>query len=261
MNNATDQLELPPVDSKEFIGLVVASIIAPYLFCLLIYRYHFVGRQTHTAVRGEDDKPLLNAQDWQSAIFKPEGITAPVAYMITCLLISQTTSVDLVPASVKTLSVVPRPWVVFAQFLCFDLLMWHIHYVQHRWRWLYYNTHAVHHTIASPTMIVALTGYLPDTCLLILLPLHLTIALVPANLADVFVFTSLSLLHLHAIHSEFFHKWDPALRSLHLVDTTFHHGHHLKPRSNLAHFFVDIDRFYGTFFDAADHIKLKHHAH
>jgi sterol desaturase/sphingolipid hydroxylase (fatty acid hydroxylase superfamily) len=146
---------------------------------------------------------------------------------------------------------------VFAQFVVFDLLMWHIHYVQHRWRWLYYNTHSVHHTIANPTMIVALTGYLPDTCLLILLPLHTTIAVVPATLADVFLFTTVALIHLHCIHSEFFHAWDPLLRRLGLVDTSFHHGHHLKPRANLAHFFVGIDKAYGTYFDATVHMKLK----
>lgn len=134
--------------------------------------------------------------------------------------------------------------------------MWHIHYVQHRWRWLYYNTHAIHHTIANPTMIVALTGYLPDTALLILVPLHSTMFIVPATLADIFVFTVIALIHLHCIHSEFFHAWDPALRAAGLVDTSFHHGHHLKPRCNLAHFFVGIDKLYGTYFDVASHAKL-----
>lgn len=159
-------------------------------------------------------------------------------------------AVNLVPPSVQNLRLVPNPLIVVAHFVVFDLLMWHIHYVQHRWRWLYYNTHSTHHTIRSPTMVVALTGYLPDTALLILAPLHATLFIVPGgSFADVLVFAALSLLHLHCIHSEFHHAWDPLLRRLGLVDTTFHHGHHLKPRMNLAHFFVVIDKFYGTFAD------------
>ena len=106
-------------------------------------------------------------------------------------------------------------------------------------------------------MIVALTGYLPDTCLLIILPLHTTMCLVPGTtLADIFVFAGLALFHLHAIHSEFFHPWDATLRACGIVDTSAHHGHHLKPRMNLAHFFVVIDKVYGTYFDALEHSKV-----
>ena len=131
--------------------------------------------------------------------------------------------------------------------------------MQHRWRWLYYNTHAVHHTIHSPTMVVALTGYLPDTALLILAPLHATLFLVPGGtFADVFVFASLSLFHLHAIHSDFYHDWDPLLRYFGLADTTFHHGHHLVPRMNLAHFFPVLDKIYGTYADPARMKRLRH---
>jgi sterol desaturase/sphingolipid hydroxylase (fatty acid hydroxylase superfamily) len=145
------QLELPSVDSPEFIGLVTAAIVAPYIFCLCIYRYHFVARKTQPSVRGENDKPLKShAENWRDVLFKPEGISAPVGYMALCLLISQTTSVDLVPIQVKTLSWCPNPLTIFLQFLVFDLLMWHIHYVQHRWRWLYYNTHAVCPTLSLP---------------------------------------------------------------------------------------------------------------
>ena len=199
-------------------------------------------------MRGKEDRPLKeHAEDWRTAIGRPEGITAVVGYMACGLALSLYGPVDVVPASVKRLYEVPRPLMILALFVVFDTLMWHIHYVQHRWRWLYYNTHAVHHTIHSPTMVVALTGYLPDTALLILAPLHATLFLVPANFPVVCIFATLALFHLHAIHSEFHHAWDPWLRALGLVDTTFHHGHHVRPRMNLAHFFVLLDKAYGTY--------------
>jgi hypothetical protein len=131
MPTTEGQLELPAVDSPEFMGLVATAIIAPYVFCLCIYRYHFVARKTHTPVRGDSDKPLKAHTDgWQDAIFRPEGISAPVGYMALCLFISQSTDIDLVPTSVKTLAWLPNPLTITFMFLVFDLLMWHIHYVQ-----------------------------------------------------------------------------------------------------------------------------------
>ena len=156
----------------------------------------------------------------------------------------------IVPDSIKTLTLTIHPIALLLHFLVFDSAMWCIHFVQHRWRWLYYNTHAIHHTIKSPTMIVALTGYLPDTCLLIIVPLHITVAVVPGgNFATVFVFAILSLFHLHCIHSEFEHKWDNLFRKLGIVNSWDHHVHHVKPRMNLAHFFTGIDRIMGTYQD------------
>jgi hypothetical protein len=251
-------LELPAATSPEFAGLVALALTVPYAFCLLIYRYHFSARLTRPKVRAAGNEPLPeHVHGWRAALGRPEGISAPVGYMLAALAVSLLTPLDLVPPSVKTLSLVPSPWRVLLLFAAFDAIMYHVHYVQHHWRWLYHHTHARHHTIDSPTMVVALTGYLPDTVLLIIAPLHATLFLVPANLADVFVFTAGALLHLHCIHSEFFHAWDPMLRAVGLVDTAFHHGHHIKPRCNLAHFFVALDWAYGTQFDATRSSKLR----
>lgn len=159
----------------------------------------------------------------------------------------------IVPDSIRTLTIEFHPLAFILYFIVFDSSMWCIHYVQHRWRWLYYNTHAIHHTIHSPTMIVALTGYVPDTCLLILVPLHITVLTVPnGNFLTIFAFAIISLFHLHCIHSEFQHAWDPLLRQLGLVNSWDHHVHHCKPRSNLAHFFVGLDKLMGTYVDPVD---------
>ncbi len=130
----------------------------------------------------------------------------------------------IIPDSIKTLSCDIRVVPLLLHFVVFDSSMWCIHYLQHRWRWLYYNTHAIHHTIRSPTMICALTGFLPDTCLLIIVPLHFTVSVIPnGNFATVFVFALISLFHLHCIHSEFEHCWDPLLRRVGIVNSWDHH--------------------------------------
>jgi sterol desaturase/sphingolipid hydroxylase (fatty acid hydroxylase superfamily) len=253
---------LSPVTSPAFAGLVTAAVGAPYVLCCLIYWYHFSGRKSQPRLRKEGDQPEdAYLHDWKSALLKPEGISAPVVYMILGLTLSLAFPEKLgwlVPPSIKDLSVSFNPLVCILHFLVFDSLMWVIHFTQHRWRWLYYNTHAVHHTISSPTMIVALTGYLPDTCLLILLPLHTTFLLLASlgNLMTVGTFAVGALLHLHMIHSEFEHSWDPFLRKIGIANTWDHHIHHCVPRHNLAHFFVFLDKMFGTYTDPLNHPKL-----
>jgi sterol desaturase/sphingolipid hydroxylase (fatty acid hydroxylase superfamily) len=161
--------DLPGVYSLEFLSLLFLALISPYIFICGIYCYHFLGRKTGKKLRKIDDRPLAaHINDWHSALFKIEGITAVVIYMFLGLALSLAfpdALGALVPKSVKTLTCTFHPFLLFLHFFVFDSLMWVIHYTQHHWRWLYYKTHSVHHTITSPTMIVALTGYVICTSL------------------------------------------------------------------------------------------------
>mmetsp|Transcript_414 Transcript_414/g.784 ORF Transcript_414/g.784 Transcript_414/m.784 type:complete len:230 (-) Transcript_414:118-807(-) len=213
-------------------------------------------------LRKKGDEPLMkHINDWFTSLFRPEGITSVVVYMFTCLsasLLMPTQCGWIVPKSIQTLTLTIHFGSLFMHFIVFDSVMWCIHYLQHHWRWLYYNTHAIHHTIKSPTIIVALTGYVPDTFLLILIPLHITVSIVPhGNFLTVFVFSIVSLFHLHCIHSEFQHVWDPIFRKLGIVNSWDHHVHHLRPRKNLAHFFVALDIIMGTYQDPRELSSLQ----
>lgn len=158
---AVDQA-LPAVYSVEFLSLLFLALVSPYIFICGIYVYHFWGRKKGHKLRKSDDQPMLmHVSDWRGALFKIEGISAVVIYMffgLTLSLILPDIFGPLIPQSVKTLTFTFHPWLLFLHFFVFDSLMWVIHYTQHHWRWLYYKTHSVHHTITSPTMIVALTG-------------------------------------------------------------------------------------------------------
>jgi len=246
---------LPPVLSWEFLLLCVLAMVGPYLFCCLTYVYHFSkldkANSVKLRVHPQDVPKPAHRYDWISAIGRPEGITAVVAYIVIMTLLGPVTDVfDVVPFPIKDLTPTIKPLVLLAYFLTFDFLMWCIHFCQHNWAWLYHHTHDQHHLIKSPTIVVALTGFLPDTMLLIIVPLHLTMVLVPCgNFVTVFLFASISLWHLHTIHSEFMNPWDPVLEKLGLVTTHDHHVHHLRPRKNLAHFFVMYDKMFGTYVD------------
>eukprot|EP00747_Dinoflagellata_sp_TGD_P090725 gnl/TRDRNA2_/TRDRNA2_164802_c1_seq2.p1 gnl/TRDRNA2_/TRDRNA2_164802_c1~~gnl/TRDRNA2_/TRDRNA2_164802_c1_seq2.p1 ORF type:complete len:300 (+),score=50.24 gnl/TRDRNA2_/TRDRNA2_164802_c1_seq2:73-972(+) len=253
---------LPPVASLQFVLLVITALGGPYVFCCITYIYHFTCRKRRPLLRdhasdGPQDKH--RPQDWIRAISRPEGISAVVGYMMIILVTGPILGiVDMVPTAVKDLTPVLKPLVVAAYFLVFDLSMWMIHYCQHNIPKLYYYTHSVHHTIHSPTIILALTGYLPDTCLLIIAPLHFTLCVVPkGNFFSIFVFAALSLWHLHMIHSEFEHGWDQMFRRLGLVNSMDHHVHHLRPKRNLAHFFVFYDKMFGTYVDPMSLHQIK----
>lgn len=247
---------LPDVLSPAFFALVGFTLIVPYIFICGIYYYHFSARKSYPTLRKDNDQPTSeHINDWQVALFRPEGITAVVSYMSLNIFLSLYFPDQcgwIVPAAIRTLDIKFHSLSYIMYFLVFDSTMWCIHWLQHRWRWLYYNTHAVHHTIHSPTMVVALTGYVPDTCILILVPLHITVLTVPGNFLTIFMFAVTSLFHLHCIHSEFQHPWDPTFRALGIVNSWDHHVHHLKPRCNLAHFFVFLDKMFGTYYDPLD---------
>lgn len=253
---------LPPVLSLQFVFLTGMALFGPYLFCCFTYLYHFSmldRRKDHKMRAFSQDVPKWEHRyGWRAALARPEGISAVVVYNAIIILLGPITGVcDIVPAAIKDLTPVVRPLVLLAYFLTFDLLMWCIHFCQHNWAWLYHHTHDQHHLIKTPTIVVALTGYLPDTCLLIIVPFHLTQVFVPCgNFVTVFAFASISLWHLHMIHSEFEHPWDPVLHRLGLVTTHDHHVHHLRPRKNLAHFFVMYDKLFGTYVDPASVCQL-----
>eukprot|EP00605_Chrysophyceae_sp_TOSAG23-4_P001249 GSChrysophyteH1.ASY1.ANO1.1360.1 assembled CDS len=246
--------DLPSVRSWTFASFIGLASVGPYIFICGIYAYHFSARKYRPKLRRDEDSPKdEHIKEWVTALFRPEGITAVVCYMIFGLAVSLLLPEKfswVVPNSIKTLTLTVHPLSFLACFVVFDMTMWCIHWCQHRFRWLYHNTHAVHHTIQSPTIICALTGFLPDTALLILVPLHVTVLVVPdSNFLTIFLFATLSLFHLHCIHSEFVHSWDSSLRKWGIVNSYDHHVHHLKPRKNLAHFFVIIDKIMGTYED------------
>ena len=253
-------LGLPEVNTPEFYGLITLAALGPYLLTLSIYYYHFSHKNSSHPLRGPDDRPSQpHSNDWKTSILRPEGITAVVAYYLFAgLILTYCLGLNIIPPAIEDISLIPRPLPLFLYFFTFDSLMWCIHYCQHHSPWLYRNTHAVHHTIKSPSILVALTGYLPDTCLLIIFPLHVTLFLVPnGNLATIFLFSSISLVHLHLIHSEFSHSWDKVLRMIGIVNSWDHHVHHLRPRKNLAHFFVILDKLLGSYQDPLELERLK----
>jgi len=241
------------VDKFEALLLTSPLVsIVPFLCCGLCYLYHFTFRNTQMHLRKLTDAPIKpHREDWKTSLFRPEASCIVVCYaLIVGLSLSYFDMDYLLPtASALDFSIKIYPLRLFLLFLVLDFTMYVVHYAQHFNRWLYHNTHSHHHKIRSPTILVALTGHFPDTFLLVLLPLHFTLTIIPCNALTLALFSFIAMVHLHCIHSEFVNPWDNYLQFFGLVNTYDHHVHHLRPRRNLAHFFTFIDKLFGTYTD------------
>jgi len=236
--------------------------IVPFICCGLCYFYHFTFRKTQKRLRKEEDSPIEEHQsDWQTSLFRPEASCIVAVYGLTTGLVFSYFDLDyLLPTeSALKFDLQIYPLRLFLLFFVLDFSMYCVHYAQHFNRWLYHKTHAHHHKIRSPTILVALTGHFPDTFLLVLLPLHFTYCVVPCNALTLALFSFLSMVHLHCIHSEFVNPWDDYLHFFGLVNTYDHHVHHLRPQRNLAHFFTGIDKVFGTYTDPKSVKELLFH--
>lgn len=240
-----------------FQAILVTSplvVFAPFICCGMCYYYHFSRRKTNFQLRKPTDRPIeAHQEDWRDSLFRPEASAVVVIYaLLIGLSFAYFEFHKALPLnSAMNFSFTIYPLSFFLLFLILDFSMYSVHYAQHFNRWLYHRTHATHHKIRTPTILVALTGHWPDTFMLVLIPLHFTMCIVdhffPANAITYGLFSFFSMVHLHCIHSEFLHSWDKYLHFFGLVNTYDHHVHHLRPRKNLAHFFVFIDKIFGTY--------------
>jgi len=253
-------MKIPASDLIALESLIFTTpliLFAPFVCCLCCYFYHFQFRNHNFKVR-TDTPTKAHREDWKTSLFRPEASGVVVCYALGVGIFCLTTGFEfLLPlGSFLDWSIELQPLKLFLLFFVLDFSMYCVHFAQHKYRWLYHRTHAIHHEIRCPTILVALTGHFPDTMLLVLFPLHFTYCIVPTNLITVSIFSAGAMFHLHAIHSEFKHAWDEAFGALGIVNTYDHHVHHLRPRKNLAHFFIAIDKVFGTYKNPKDMKEL-----
>lgn len=136
---------------------------------------------------------------------------------------------------------------VLAQLLLADLLQFGAHRGLHRAKPLYRACHRAHHRHTAPGLLDAFDGSVPDTCLMVLAPLALTAAAVPANLWSYVAFGTLYANWLTLLHAEYEHPWDPAFRRLGLGTPADHRVHHRLLVRNYGHTFTYWDRLCGTY--------------
>ena len=139
---------------------------------------------------------------------------------------------------------------VLLQLMITDGVQWLMHLGEHKVHpELYKRSHKPHHVFVSPKLADAYDGSVPDTAIMILIPLIVTARLVDANVWSYMAFGSILGNYFCLIHSEFGHPCDVVFRALFVGTAADHHVHHRKFVSNYGHLFMVWDYLYGSYED------------
>ena len=101
-------------------------------------------------------------------------------------------------------------------------------------------SHKPHHRFTNPRLFDAFNGSIPDTFLMILVPLVVTARIVNANVWSYMAFGSLYANWLTLIHAEYSHPWDKVFRYCGFGTAADHHVHHKLFVFNFGHLFMYV---------------------
>jgi len=207
--------------------------------------YHYVRlRWCATRRVQKEPRPYDFLEGIQSHLANPGGIVMLVAYLCASWMF------DLMPCSYYSFEGGVRWWMVALQIVSQDLLMFLFHFFEHKGPLgpdFYKKSHKPHHRFVNPRLFDAFDGSVPDTFVMILMPLVITARLLPANVWEYMAFGSSWSAWLCLIHSEVEHPWDPLFRKLGLGTAADHHVHHRTFIYNYGHTMMWWDRLAGTY--------------
>jgi len=210
-----------------------------------VIAYHYV-RLTWCATRRvqKEARPYDFWEGITSHLANPGGVLMMVAYLCAYWMF------DAMPCSYYSFDGGVRWGVVFSQVCCQDLLMFLLHYFEHKGPLgpaFYKKSHKPHHRFVNPRLFDAFDGSVPDTFCMILIPLFLTSRLHSANVWEYMAFGASWSSWLCLIHSEVVHPWDPLFRRLGLGTAADHHVHHRTFVYNYGHTMMWWDWLAGTY--------------
>ncbi len=143
----------------------------------------------------------------------------------------------------------PDPVHTLAILVIFDALAYGAHWLSHR-RGLLGRLHAGHHHVLTPNVPDAAAGGGGDILSLLGVPFFVAVWCVPqAEFASGLLAAVIFSFVTAAAHANREWPWDPLLRTIGVVTPPYHHVHHLRPRANLAHVLVILDKLGGTQLD------------
>jgi squalene/oxidosqualene cyclase-like protein len=203
--------------------------------------------------------PFTNKELMQLVTEYANHLSRPGGFLILGSYLALTWMFDLMPPSyydtvgVTTLAEAFKAvdWIhVLLQLMITDGIQFLMHLGEHRVHPdLYKRSHKPHHEFKSPILADAFDGSVPDTTVMILIPLVCAAHLVPANVWSYMAFGSIYGNYLCLIHSEFAHPFDRLMRLLCVGTASDHHVHHRKFVYNYGHIFMLWDRLYGSYLD------------
>lgn len=226
------------------VGLTL-GILAALTAQIVVILYHYVRLKWCATHRIQKDlRPYDFKEGVTSHLGNPGGIVMMVVYLCATWMF------DVMPCSYYSFEGNVRWWMIGAQIMSQDLLMFLLHYFEHKGPLgpkFYQTSHKPHHRFVNPRLFDAFDGSVPDTFCMILIPLAITAQLLHANVWEYMLFGSIWSGWLCLIHSEVAHPWDPLFRLLGLGTAADHHVHHRTFIFNYGHTMTWWDRLAGTY--------------
>ena len=244
-SNATKSLRHP-----LGLSLGISAVAIGHVFLLLYFRLHqqqILGKTTSIQSRG--------AVQYEYYTALTNHLSQPGGFVLLGLYLTITWIFDMLPPSYYSFS---GGGILYTRvglcLLCQDMVQYIMHRIEHvAHPKIYRISHKPHHKFTNPKLFDAFDGSVPDTILMILVPLFVTAHIVrDCNVWTYMAFGSIYANWLTLIHSETTFVWERAFRMVGLGTAGDHHVHHKFFKYNFGHTFMWFDWLAGTYRNPQD---------
>eukprot|EP00554_Chaetoceros_debilis_P002835 CAMPEP_0194091028 /NCGR_PEP_ID=MMETSP0149-20130528/41324_1 /TAXON_ID=122233 /ORGANISM="Chaetoceros debilis, Strain MM31A-1" /LENGTH=313 /DNA_ID=CAMNT_0038775481 /DNA_START=97 /DNA_END=1038 /DNA_ORIENTATION=- len=235
------------------LGLIL-GILAVFIGHVFLVPIFYLYRQGYLSTDGKTKPQSIQssgARDYHFGEGLQTHLSQPEGFVLLGLYLTVTWMLNLMPQSYYSFEGTIQWGRVFLCLAAQDGLQYAMHRLEHRVSPEFYKlSHKPHHRFTNPRLFDAFNGSVPDTVLMILLPLFATANLVrDCNVWTYMAFGSMYANWLVLIHSEYVFPWDGVFRSLGLGTPADHHVHHKLFKYNYGHLFLWFDQIGGTYRD------------
>lgn len=239
----------PETDSPKPLGLTLGifAVAVGHVFLVPIFFLYrkgiFSQGQRPQPIQAKGEPTYMFLEGLRSHLSQPEG------FVLLSLYLSLTWMFNLMPVSYYSFEGGIQWSRVFLCLCSQDGLQYLMHRLEHSISPEFYKaSHKPHHRFTNPKLFDAFNGSVPDTVLMILIPLYATANIVrDCNVWTYMAFGSMYANWLVLIHSEFVFPWDTMFRKFGLGTPGDHHVHHKVFKFNYGHLFMWFDMCCGTY--------------
>jgi len=226
------------------LSLGISAVAVGHVFLLIYFRLHqqqYLGKTTSIQSRG--------AVQYVYADALKNHLSQPGGFLLLGLYLTITWVFDLLPHAYYSFAGGIQYKQVAMCLICQDFVQFLMHKVEHvAHPKMYRISHKPHHKFTNPKLFDAFDGSVPDTAIMILIPLFVTAHVVrDCNVWTYMAFGSSYANWLTLIHSEVAFPWEGVFRKFGLGTSADHHVHHKFFKYNFGHLFMWFDMLTGTY--------------
>ena len=226
------------------LALGLSAVAIGHFFLMIYFRLHqqqYLGKTTPIQSRGAVQYVYLDALK--------NHLSQPGGFLVLGLYLTTTWVFDLLPHTYYSFSGGIQYRQLTMCLICQDFVQFLMHKLEHvAHPKMYRISHKPHHKFTNPKLFDAFDGSVPDTAIMILIPLFITAHIVrDCNVWTYMAFGSSYANWLTLIHSEVAFPWERVFRKVGLGTSADHHVHHKFFKYNFGHLFMWFDMLTGTY--------------